>query len=76
MMGLPSWLHWAGWFFITILTTTITIIVMVMVLVFSKIFSEVDPMVLFFTLFFYSLAVICFNFAQSTVFSNRECKLH
>ena len=21
MMGLPSWLHWVGWFVITILTT-------------------------------------------------------
>ena len=72
MMGLPSWLHWAGWFFITIITSTMTITVMVLVILLTGIFSEVDPMVYFFTLFFYSISVISFNFAQSTIFSNRE----
>merc|ERR1711892_839905 len=70
MMGLPSWLHWAGWFFITIITSTMTITVMVLVILLTGIFSEVDPMVYFFTLFFYSISVISFNFAQSTIFSN------
>ena len=70
MMGLPSWLHWCGWFLITCFICTLTIIVMVLVIILTDILSDVDPLVLFFTLFLYSLALICFNFAQSTFFSN------
>ena len=70
MMGLPSWLHWVGWFVITILTTLITISVMVIVLVVWEIFPRTNALILFITIFLYSLATICFNFAQSTLLSN------
>ena len=70
MMGLPSWLHWVGWFVITILTTLVTISVMVIVLVVWEIFPRTNALILFITIFLYSLATICFNFAQSTLLSN------
>ena len=70
MMGLPSWLHWVGWFVITILTSLITISVMVIVLVVWEIFPRTNALILFITIFLYSLATICFNFAQSTLLSN------
>ena len=71
MMGLPSWLHWVGWFSITILTSTIIISIMVIVIVVGKVFENVNPLVLFISLFLYGFSTICFNFAQSTLFSNR-----
>ena len=71
MMGLPSWLHWVGWFSITILTSTIIISIMVIVIVVGKVFENVNPFVLFISLFLYGFSTICFNFAQSTLFSNR-----
>ena len=72
MMGLPNWLHWVGWFSITLLISIITISVMVMVIVLGKIFENVDPFIIFMSLFLYGFSTICFNFAQSTIFSNRE----
>ena len=71
MMGLPSWLHWVGWFSITILTSIIIISIMVIVIVVGKVFENVNPIVLFISLFLYGFSTICFNFAQSTLFSNR-----
>ena len=70
MMGLPSWLHWVSWFVITILTSLITISAMVIVLVVWEIFPRTNGLILFITIFLYSLATICFNFAQSTLLSN------
>merc|ERR550519_1568668 len=67
MMGLPSWLHWVSWFVITFL---ITISVMVIVLVVWEIYPRTNALILFITIFLYSLATICFNFAQSTLLSN------
>ena len=72
MMGLPSWLHWVGWFSITILVSVITISIMVIVIVVGKVFENVNPLVLFISLFLYGFSTICFNFAQSTLFSNRK----
>ena len=75
MMGLPSWLHWIGWFFITTLISLITISIMTIVIVAGDIFERVDPMIIFLSLFLYGFSTICFNFAQSTLFSNRKfCK--
>ena len=71
MMGLPSWLHWVGWFSITTLTSVIIISIMVIVIVVGKVFENVNPFVLFISLFLYGFSTICFNFAQSTLFSNR-----
>ena len=76
MMGLPNWLHWVGWFSITLLISIITISVMVMVIVLGRIFENVDPFIIFVSLFLYGFSTICFNFAQSTVFSNRESTLY
>ena len=36
-----------------------------------KVFENVNPFVLFISLFLYGFSTICFNFAQSTLFSNR-----
>ena len=72
MMGLPNWLHWIGWFSITILISIITISVMTMVIVLGNIFENVDPLIIFMSLFLYGFSTICFNFAQSTIFSNRK----
>ena len=71
MMGLPSWLHWVGWFSITTLTSVFIISIMVIVIVVGKVFEKVNPVVLFVSLFLYGFSTICFNFAQSTLFSNR-----
>ena len=71
MMGLPSWLHWVGWFSITTLTSVFIISIMVIVIVVGKVFENVNPLVLFISLFLYGFSTICFNFAQSTLFSNR-----
>ena len=71
MMGLPSWLHWVGWFSITSLFSIIIISIMVIVIVVGKVFENVNPFVLFISLFLYGFSTICFNFAQSTLFSNR-----
>ena len=75
MMGLPSWLHWVGWFSITTLTSLITISIMVMVIIFCNVFQRVDGMILFITLFLYGFSTMCFNFAQSTIFNNRKCNV-
>ena len=75
MMGLPSWLHWIGWFFITSLISLITISIMTIVIVVGDIFERVDPMIIFLSLFLYGFSTICFNFAQSTLFSNRKAFL-
>ena len=75
MMGLPNWLHWIGWFSITIIISIITISVMTMVIVLGNIFETVDPFIIFMSLFLYGFSTICFNFAQSTIFSNRESTL-
>ena len=72
MMGLPSWLHWVGWFSITTLTSLITISIMVMVIILCNVFQRVDGMILFISLFLYGFSTMCFNFAQSTLFSNRK----
>ena len=71
MMGLPSWLHWVGWFSITTLSSIIIISIMVIVIVVGKVFENCNPFVLFISLFLYGFSTICFNFAQSTLFSNR-----
>merc|ERR550539_117983 len=62
MMGLPNWLHWIGWFSITILISIITISVMTMVIVLGNIFENVDPLIIFVSLFLYGFSTICFNF--------------
>ena len=72
MMGLPNWLHWVGWFTITGFVSIITISIMVTVIVAGKIFEHVNPLVLFLSLFLYGFSTICFNFATSTLFSNRK----
>lgn len=72
MMGLPNWLHWVGWFTITVIISIITISIMVIVITVGEIFTNVNPLVLFISLFLYGFATICFNFAQSTLFSNRK----
>ena len=71
-MGLPNWLHWVGWFFITILISIITISVMVIIVIAGEILEKVDPVILFISLFLYGFSIICFNFAISTFFSNRK----
>ena len=85
MMGLPSWLHWVGWFVITIIIAVryllthafynpplqvLNITIMVIVLVVWEIYPRTNPVILFITIFLYALATICFNFAQSTLLSN------
>ena len=72
MMGLPSWLYWVGWFSITTLTSVIIISISVTVIVVAEVFEKVNPLVLFISLFLYGFSTICFNFAQSTLFSNRK----
>ena len=72
MMGLPNWLHWVGWFFITILISIITISVMVIIVIAGEILEKVDSVILFISLFLYGFSIICFNFAISTFFSNRK----
>ena len=72
MMGLPGWLNWAGWLATTLFTSTLSIIVMVFVLIYFDILVRVDPLVLFISFLLYSLSTICFNFAQSTLFSSRK----
>ena len=72
MMGLPSWLYWIGWFSSTTLTSVIIISISVTVIVVAEVFEKVNPLVLFISLFLYGFSTICFNFAQSTIFSNRK----
>ena len=72
MMGLPSYLYWIGWFSITTLTSVIIISISVTVIVVAEVFEKVNPLVLFISLFLYGFSTICFNFAQSTLFSNRK----
>ena len=43
---------------------------MVFVLVYWEVYAKTNILILFITLFLYSLATICFNFAQSTILSN------
>ena len=75
MMGLPSWLHWLGWYVTVSFTCAVIVLIMTLVLIFSKVFPYVDPFVLFLTLFLYSLSIISFNFALSTLFSNRKSSI-
>ena len=72
MMGLPNWLHWLGWYITVTVTCSIIVLIMTLVLVLANVFQYVDPVVLFLTLFFYCLSIISFNFAVSTIFSNRK----
>ena len=72
MMGLPSWLHWLGWYLTVFITCTIIVLIMTLVLILTKVFPYVDPLVLFLTLMLYSMSITSFNFAVSTIFSNRK----
>merc|ERR550519_552372 len=38
MMGLPSWLHWLGWFLTVFIACTIIVLIMTLVLILTKVF--------------------------------------
>ena len=75
MMGLPNWLHWVGWFTITTFISLITISIMTIVIVVGDVYENVNPLIIFMTLYTYALSTMCFNFAQTTLFSNRKFSL-
>ena len=76
MMGLPNWLHWVGWFTITTFISLITISIMTIVIVVGDVYENVNPLIIFMTLYTYALSTMCFNFAQTTLFSNRKLSLY
>ena len=77
IMGLNSWIHWASWFtrsiiFLTIADVLISVCYIVKVPLqnggSSSVIGESDITLVFFFLFSYSIASICFMFLISTLF--------
>lgn len=76
IMGLPSWMHWVGWFVrsIVYLSVMITIIVLILKIYWSpstkaSVLTYSSWTLVWFFLFCYSLATIGFFFMMSTFFS-------
>lgn len=83
-MGLSNWIHWASWFtrsllFLIIADVLITICYIVKVPLrdgggSSSVIGESNVTLVFFFLFTYSIASICFMFLISTCFDKgRKC---
>ncbi|KXJ81820.1 hypothetical protein RP20_CCG016932 [Aedes albopictus] len=72
IMGLPNWLHWAAWFVKNILLLVIAISLITLLLCVSingtAVFEYSDWTAVWFFLFVYSIAIICFCFMMSVFF--------
>lgn len=73
IMGLPNWLHWAAWFVKNILLLVIAISLITLLLCVSingtAILEYSDWTAVWFFLFVYSIAIICFCFMMSVFFN-------
>ncbi|XP_021697249.1 ATP-binding cassette sub-family A member 3 [Aedes aegypti] len=72
IMGLPNWLHWAAWFVKNILLLVISISLITVLLCVSfdnpAILNYSDWTAVWFLLFVYCVAIICFSFMMSVFF--------
>ena len=81
MMGLPSWITWMFYFFEAIVTLIIIITIITMALCVEwiedegKVIKFTDGSILYIFFLLYSMALIVFLFAISTIFSNRKTKI-
>ncbi|XP_001662813.2 ATP-binding cassette sub-family A member 3 [Aedes aegypti] len=73
IMGLPNWLHWAAWFVKNILLLVIAISLITVLLCVSvngsAILEYSDWTAVWFFLFVYCIAIICFSFMMSVFFN-------
>lgn len=76
MMGLPGWMHWLSWFLTAFIGCLITnfLVIFLLGVDFDQgaVFEYSDMGVVFFSLIWYSMALIAMNFALSTFFVNRK----
>ena len=78
MMGLPSWITWMFYFFEAIVTLIIVIAIITLTLCVEwiedegRVIKSTDGSVLYIFFLLYSMALVVFLFAISTIFSNRK----
>ena len=78
MMGLPSWITWMFYFFEAIVTLIIVIAIITLTLCVEwiadegRVIDSTDGSVLYIFFLLYSMALVVFLFAISTIFSNRK----
>lgn len=77
IMGLPGWMHWAGWFIRSILYLSVMITIIVLILKIywapstkASVLTYSSWSLVWFFLFVFSITTICFFFMMSTFFSN------
>ena len=78
MMGLPSWITWMFYFFEAIVTLIIIVTIITLTLCVEwiedegRVIKSTDGSVLYIFFLLYSMALVVFLFAISTIFSNRK----
>ncbi|XP_055623836.1 phospholipid-transporting ATPase ABCA3-like [Toxorhynchites rutilus septentrionalis] len=73
IMGLPSWLHWSAWFVKNMLLLIVSISLITMLLCIpinnSSVLEYSDWTAVWFFLFVYCIAIVCFSFMMSVFFN-------
>ena len=78
LMGLPTWLHWLGWFLNALFTSIITIVIIVVLVCVEwksgsgKVMDYSHPFFIFLFFVFYASALIASLFFFSTFFDSRK----
>ena len=77
MMGLPSWMSWLFYFIDAMMSLVISLIIMVVLVCVEwktgegRVIDYSNAFLLYVFLFLYSMALVAFLFAISTLFNNR-----
>ncbi|KAL8562888.1 hypothetical protein ACOMHN_004580 [Nucella lapillus] len=72
MMGLSNAVHWCAWFLTTCLQMTATTAMLTAMLKVGKVLPHSDPSIIFIVLQVYAIAIICFSFLISVLYSKAK----
>lgn len=72
MMGLSNAVHWCAWFLTTWLQMTATTGMLTAMLKVGKVLPHSDPSIIFIVLQVYAIAIICFSFFISVLYSKAK----
>ena len=77
-MGLPNWVNWLTWFIDAFIATFTTVALVILLICiewspgYGKIIQDSDWFLMFIFFMLYGVALICFCFALSTLFTSRK----
>eukprot|EP00051_Salpingoeca_urceolata_P015767 m.206008 g.206008 ORF g.206008 m.206008 type:complete len:2576 (+) comp18495_c0_seq1:570-8297(+) len=72
MMGLPGWVHWAGWFITTLVQLTVSVTLLTIITMGGNTLPNSDPVVVWLVLEIYAISSIVLSFLMSCFFSKAK----